>query len=166
MIQNEFGTSVDTSNIKIYNKNFVPEVPLSPFNNQTMAPNGNIYYGDTSKFSEDFSQEKLPAKATFIHEIAHIQQTQDGKGNLIDNKLAGLVTGGSYDPNDRLQRDQQGNVTSDWDDFNIEQKATLVEGRYVLKEQGPLRKRNQNNGQITLDLSNFTTGDFDAIIPF
>lgn len=86
-----------------------------------MAPNGNIYFAPgNADYVDDFSQANIHAKATFIHELAHVWQHQNGI-----NVIARGVINRNYDYLPLT-------INSDFNDFGIEQQAQIIRDYFYL----------------------------------
>ena len=72
-----YKTQINFNKVKIFNEKWAFFQPKG----RAMAPNGNIYYPEgNSDYSADFSAADVDfhKKATFIHELAHVWQHQQG----------------------------------------------------------------------------------------
>lgn len=87
LAQSIFGNSIQYEDVKIYDEPWEPPWPLSlilfgktPVDDRAHAPDGNIYYPpDARDYGVDnFATADLNARATFIHEMAHVWQHQKG----------------------------------------------------------------------------------------
>ncbi|HET9810179.1 MAG TPA: vgr related protein [Sphingomicrobium sp.] len=68
-----FGGAIDYSKVRLVNRKWWPFQPR----NAAMAPCGSIHFNPHGNlWSEDFSKERLPLQAFFIHEMTHVWQTQ------------------------------------------------------------------------------------------
>ena len=68
-----FGGAIDYSKVRLIKRKWWPFQPKSV----AMAPTGNIHFhphGDL--WSEDFAKEPLSRQGMFIHEMAHVWQSQ------------------------------------------------------------------------------------------
>lgn len=79
------------------------------------------------RWVEDFSREPLTRRATFIHELVHVWQAQQG----VNLALAKLRAGDGKDAYGYVADE-----TSRWTGLNIEQQAMVVEHAYRLSEGG------------------------------
>jgi hypothetical protein len=70
-----FGRSLDYSQVRVHNEEFLP-FGLQP-NNTAMTPNGELYFNPT-RFKEDFSAGPNHEKHWFMHEMVHVWQYQLG----------------------------------------------------------------------------------------
>ena len=81
-----------------------------------------------ASLAEDYSREpKLSRRATFIHELVHVWQAQQG----VNLALAKIRAGDTADAYGYVADE-----TSRWDGLNIEQQASVVEHAYRLSEGG------------------------------
>ena len=77
--------------------------------------------------TQDLSAADLRARATFVHELVHVWQSQQGVNLLLSKLKAGDGPAAyAYAPAPDCV----------WDRLNIEQQASLVEHRYRLQEGG------------------------------
>ena len=77
---------------------------------------------------EDYAQEGLKRRATFVHELVHVWQAQQGV-NLLFAKLKAGDTPASYAY--RVE------PTCRWDALNIEQQAMVMEHRFHCRRGRP-----------------------------
>lgn len=76
-----FGDRVDPAVVRIRRRRWFPLQPPD----MTMAPCGHIHFHPQSPaYRDDFAQEPLSAQGFFIHEMAHVWQTQHhGRSYLV-----------------------------------------------------------------------------------
>jgi hypothetical protein len=77
-----YKSAIQYNRVKIFNEKWAFFQP----DDRAMAPNGNIYYSKSDPaYREDFSVEDvhIDAKATFIHELAHVWQHQNGVNVIV-----------------------------------------------------------------------------------
>ena len=68
-----FGDAIDYAQVRMIRRKWWPFQPRGI----VMAPTGNIHFHPRSQlWSEDFAREPLHRQGLFIHEMAHIWQTQ------------------------------------------------------------------------------------------
>ncbi len=103
-LQSFFGNTIDYTSVSIVRgvaevKTQIGKIPLpdkvvAAFLVGAHAPNGSIYYPETpmgnAVYSEDFSQADLNAQSTFIHEMAHVLQYQQGI-DVINGAIRGRI---------------------------------------------------------------------------
>lgn len=89
---------------------------------RAMAPNGNIYFAEgNTQYSSDFSNADIHAQATFIHELAHVWQHQNG---------INVIARGAINRNyDYLPL----KIDAKFEDFGIEQQAQIIRDYFYLK---------------------------------
>jgi hypothetical protein len=132
--------------VKIYNKGYL--------NNQDklMAPNGNIFIGKKGAaggsldWSEDYSKESIHVQSYILHELVHVYQNRT-KGCRLSNGCMlweGARSNGDYDyvivPG------------KDFDSYNIEEQATMVQDRYRLVHG--LNPSLPENSEATIEILN------------
>lgn len=145
LAQKTFGSEVNYSNIKIFNR---PYFYLVGNDGSNHAPNGNIYITDKYSRSEDYS--KTPhLQRMFIHEMAHIWQFQ----NKFDPRFKALRdfkivnNKPSYDANYHYKLD----TNMHFDDYKMEQQAEII-ADYFLKQkkiEELINKKNSQNSNLT-----------------
>ena len=75
LVRSVFGDAVDCSKVRLVLGKWWPFQPRGT----AMAPMGNIHFHPNGGgWSDDFSKERLPAQAFFIHEMTHVWQAQNG----------------------------------------------------------------------------------------
>jgi len=120
MADTVFHGAIDYTKVKVFNKKFIFFQP----NQRPMSPNGNIYYspkgtGDRA-YMADFSTGTMAAKATFIHELTHVWQHQNG----VNVTARGIVQRNyEYLPLD---------TKKSLEDYGIEQQGSIVEHYFYL----------------------------------
>jgi hypothetical protein len=68
-----FGDAIDYTRVRLIRRRWWPFQPKGV----VMAPTGNIHFHPASDmWSDDFSLEPLPKQGMFIHEMAHVWQSQ------------------------------------------------------------------------------------------
>lgn len=68
-----YGESIDFSTVQIHDRAFLGVA------NTVVSPDGNIYYPrDDARYVNDLSLGTLGQRATFIHELGHVWQHQQG----------------------------------------------------------------------------------------
>ena len=68
-----FGEAIDYRRVRIIRRKWWPFQPRTV----TMAPTGNIHFHPAStRYSTDFSAERLSLQGLFIHEMTHVWQAQ------------------------------------------------------------------------------------------
>ncbi len=108
--------------------------PFQP-DNRAMAPNGNIYFPDTS-YEEDFSGSKSISnrdRRTFIHEMTHVWQHQHGKAVKTRGAALGVL-GVAVDPYAYKLYPLRDVNFKDLSDYGLEQQAAIVGDYYALRE--------------------------------
>lgn len=120
MAQTVFKSEIKYEKVRIFNEKWAFFQPKD----RAMAPNGNIYFPEGNvDYVDDFAQATIHAKATFIHELAHVWQHQHG-ANVI-------VRGASNRNYDYLPL----TVDAKFDDFGVEQQAQIIRDYFYLLNQ-------------------------------
>ena len=148
LAQSIYGENIDLSVVTINSGT----IPFQPQN--TYLTTGNTINVGSQGFA-DFSDPSVPInyQATFIHELDHVLQNQDGI-NVAGN-VAGLIL--QYGAN--AQQYQQAyyyslSSVTNFNDLNVEQQAALVQDYFLaLKGQSPIHNTD-NNGAIAQDYLN------------
>ena len=124
LAQSIYGDAIDYSEVEIHNDNhvFLPD-------DRAHAPNGDMYFpGDT--YEADFSEAGLGDRETFIHELGHVLQHQNGVW-VKTTAVTDVITGnGGYDWEDEYT---EGTDFSDW---GLEEQAQFFSDLYVARETG------------------------------
>ena len=121
-----YGDGIDYSSIKIYDR--AAGIFGVGVANTVTSPNGNIYYpkGDP-RYGLDISAGTFDQKGTFIHELKHVDQHQDGV-DILGRRLA---EGGDYDFRDKISFDPKtGKAVFPFESWTIEEQAAFVEELY------------------------------------
>ncbi len=73
MAREMFGAQIDYARVEIVRRKWIFFQPVGV----VMAPTGNIHFHpDSTRYSDDFSKERLYLQGLFIHEMTHVWQTQ------------------------------------------------------------------------------------------
>src|SRR5262245_18567852 len=122
-----FGSSINLDSIRISNDAFVP------FQDRTMTPNGNIYWPSGYGYMDDFSTGNAAIRGTFVHELTHSWQYQNGVNVALEG--AGLqfkyFLGENVYDISKVTRDTQFNQ------LNIEQQGEIAKYLYLTREGLP-----------------------------
>ena len=121
-----YGDGIDYTSIKIFDRAAgIFGVDLA---NTVTSPNGNIYYPkDDPRYALDISTGSFDQRGTFIHELKHVDQQQDGV-DILGRRLA---EGGDYDFRDKIKFDPKtGLVVVPFANWTIEEQAAFVEELY------------------------------------
>ena len=114
-----YKSEIKYDQVKIFNEKWT----LFQSKDRAMSPNGNIYYPEgNADYCEDFSDSgvDIHKKATFIHELAHVWQHQQG---------VNVIARGAFNRNyDYLPL----TVSTHFDDLGIEQQAQLIRDYFYL----------------------------------
>lgn len=133
-----FGRSVAYQRVRIHDHGYMPFQPC----NSGMTPNGDIYI--TGGASPDYSMEFGPARAFFIHEMAHVWQKQNGILNPIWSAIGNTLRHGFI-----YSRAYRCTLRPAYDllDYRIEQQASIVADYYrtFILGIGPRNDLLQNN---------------------
>lgn len=87
-----------------------------------------------SEYSPDFSSAPLDSRRTFIHEMEHMRQEQNGI-DLVGSAIGIFFEGGYHQAKGYDYGDVR--LIERFTDLNIEQKATLVEDFYHARQEYP-----------------------------
>jgi hypothetical protein len=112
-----FGDAIDYSKVRLVRGKWWPFQP----SNAAMAPMGNIYFHPKAGgWSKDFSAEPLARQGFFIHEMAHVWQSQS-RGRFYLLLMRHPFCRYSYElkPGKRLR------------DYGLEQQAEIVRHRFL-----------------------------------
>ena len=111
-----FGTAIDYERVTIRRRKFFPLQPR----HVTMAPRGHLHFHPLAEaYSDDFSTLSPLRQGLFIHEMTHVWQYYHGYWVVLRSAWANSKLGAGYGYT--LQ------ASDAWDDFNVEQQASLVE---------------------------------------
>lgn len=114
-----FGNAIDYAAVKIRRRKWMPFQPRSV----VMAPRGHIHFhpsGDV--YCDDFSKQNLTRQGLFIHEMAHVWQSQvKGSWWLVFNRMPWAPYHYSLKPGWPLTR------------YGIEQQAEIVKHAFWLR---------------------------------
>ncbi len=142
-----FGDRIDYSQVKIFRKRAYPIQP----NDETMAPDGNIYFAPESKaYLDDFAEGDPLSQGHFIHEMTHVYQVKHGV-DVVPRRIAEFFVGPGYD--------YHLTPGKTFDEYGIEQQATIVEDYFGLKNFG-IRPRH------ALDEPKPSLEDYRKVLPF
>lgn len=150
-----FGGKGERNGVGIYDGKWKPFQP----DNRAMAPNGNIYFPGTS-YEEDFSGSKSVSdrdRRTFIHEMTHVWQHQNGKAVKTRGAALGVlaVAGDPYAY--KLYTSGDDTNFKDLSDYGLEQQAAIVGDYYALRENLDLEPDATN-------IDKLTPQDYEAVI--
>lgn len=124
LAQSIYGDAIDYSKVEIHDDNY----PFLP-DDRAHAPDGDMYFpGNT--YEEDFSEAGLRDRETFIHELGHVLQHQNGvwvKTTAVTDAITG---NGGYDWEDEYAEG------SDFSDWGLEEQAQFFSDLYVARETG------------------------------
>lgn len=123
LLEKIFAKGVDYGKVRIYNRRWSPLQP----DNAAMSPDGNIYYPESRVgrlyYSGDFSKlvgpTHKPLRDTFIHEMSHVYQYQQG----VSVVLRRIVEGDKY-----RYKIIDG---KDLNDYTVEQQAEIIKDFYL-----------------------------------
>nr|WP_306306486.1 MULTISPECIES: RHS repeat-associated core domain-containing protein [Acinetobacter] len=121
MSQPVFGNKIDYSQPRVFNRPWLN----NPLQSRAMAPDGNIYY-PKDKYREDFSTQKLGERATFIHEMTHVMQFQNGISVIGEGKSLQW----NYMVNNIPVYDYIFIPNKPFNGYNIEQQGQIAEDIY------------------------------------
>ena len=108
-----------------------------------MAPDGNIYYHSEDKtYSDDFSKSDINVRGTFLHEMTHVWQHQQG----INVRRAVFNREYNYLP---LKQGKS------FRSYSLEQQGEIVRDYYFLKTINWRAKGN-----------NTALQEYEAMLPF
>jgi hypothetical protein len=82
----------------------------------------------------DFAREGVRLQAWLIHELTHVWQFQTAPGRTLMS-WAQVLVGGGYGPGQPGYR--YALPLRDWDDYNLEQQASIVEHAFLLWRGAP-----------------------------
>ena len=146
-----YGDSIDFTNVKKFSRAwfFFPE-------ERAHAPNGNMYF-PYEDFPEDFSNVGNSAgyAISFIHEMGHVRQSQEGRSLVMEFLAEAWRTGGDY----TLAYHVDENNLGVHDVLGLEQEAKLYENvamdfvvtEMISDEKGGYPYRNRNGYLVTQD---------------
>lgn len=123
-----FGSSIDYSEVRVHHRSHNWFQPAS----RPMAPDGNLYY-PAEVYKDDFSQQNVYDRASFIHEMTHVWQKQH---NLFDP----VPTAISLWWNNGLNYEKSYDTTNlsgfkDLKEYNMEQQGEIVKAYYYMRER-------------------------------
>ena len=157
--------SINYERVKIHHKKYFFLQP----NNSGMTPNGEIYVAGDG-YSADYStSSEVESKAFFIHEMAHVWQTQN---RILNVRLAALLAQFEHGFNYSRAYPYALRAGATLLDYNIEQQASMIEDYFrVVKRGGQFRaNRVQNLGsrEENIELLMRVLADFiiDPTMPF
>jgi hypothetical protein len=134
MAKEVFGDQIDYNTVKVFDRRFM--FILGNNHAQAMAPNGNIYYPDSSRYSDDFSQDNSRSKkALFMHEMTHVWQYQHGVDLPGSALLEYLSHGCDYGEAYKVDT----TTPKKFEEYGIEQQAEIVE-EYVHNRKKPTER--------------------------
>ena len=122
MAMSVFGDALNLDAIEVRYKNAIPMQDASTF----VTPNGHVYIPKYYRLVRDFSAVDLDMdlKATFIHELMHVYQYQNGMAVKIRGLFSWAV---SYE--------YTWDTHKSFGSYRMEQQATIV-GDYFLRKNG------------------------------
>ncbi len=114
-----FGDAIDYRQVTIRRRKFFPFQPRKT----TMAPRGHLHFHPLGQsYCDDFSQVPASRAGLFVHEMAHVWQTQArGKWYLLIHRHPFCRYGYSLKPGWTLER------------YGIEQQAEIVRHAFLLR---------------------------------
>ena len=119
LVRSIFGEAIDCSRVLVKRRKWFPFQPRSV----VMAPWGHIHFHPQSPhYREDFSEASLSSQGLFIHEMAHVWQSQ--------------TKGWWYLPLCRnFSRRYDYRLVPGWDleDYGIEQQAEIVKHAFIMR---------------------------------
>jgi hypothetical protein len=122
-----FGDSIDYAAVSIFDSKFTGFHPSGT----AMAPNGNLYMPGC--YRDDYAQEDVFYKSTFLHEMTHVWQYQNKVLNPIAEALKlALKHKFNYNAAYAYTLDEKKDLL----DYNMEQQASIVQDYFVLKREG------------------------------
>ncbi|MFC5569356.1 SpvB/TcaC N-terminal domain-containing protein [Lysobacter yangpyeongensis] len=141
MARSVFGDDLDYDKPRIFRKKAYFFQP----NDRAMTPDGNIYFHpDDQGYHDDFSNSDIYSQHTFIHEMTHVWQNQQG----INVRTAAFNRSYDYWP---LQSGKK------FGDYGLEQQAQMTSDYFML----------QSSGRIWTSLKPRPTAqDYEQVIPF
>lgn len=134
-----FGSAIDYGKVTIRRRKFFPLQPKKT----TMAPRGHLHFHPLGEaYCDDFSKASFARSGLFIHEMAHVWQTQTlGEWYLLLNRHPFCRYDYSLKPGWKLER------------YGIEQQAEIVRHAFLLR-----------NGVKLVGVSNPKV--YDALVDF
>lgn len=119
-----FNDSINYNSVKIFNR---AVMGLFGQNTLGMSPNGNIYFADKEDRFPDFSNKNAYDQKTFIHEMTHVAQHQNGTHVPLQALLTYLTYGYKYDD----AYDYRIETNAPFDLMNLEQQAEIMEDYFL-----------------------------------
>lgn len=141
---------------RLYNKGYklVSFLTLGVMSDQVIAPNGNVYiptpnnaWGTGFPWSADYTLETYMVEAQFLHELFHVYQ-HNSKGLNALKMFKWRTENASY-YYDYVEG-------KDFEEYGMEQQATMVMDRYLLRM----------TGSHTYHDPNITLVDLESVLPF
>ena len=117
-----FKDEIDYSKVRIFRKKHNPGHPK----NRAMAPRGNIlFHPEDPGYADDFGDSKIPLaqQETFVHEMTHVWQHQQGENVL----LRGMF---------ERKYDYELEKGKSFEKYGIEQQGMIVQDYFRLKQKG------------------------------
>ncbi len=114
---------------------------------RAMSPDGNIYFHPNDKgYYDDFSKAPVSAQHTFIHELGHVYQTQNGEN----------VRSAAFDRNYSYWPLAPGKTFMQ---YGLEQRAEMVADYFMLKRHGQMWQNMANQNPRP------TAADYEQVVP-
>ncbi len=119
-----FGDAINYDKVTIRRRKFMPFQPQRI----TMAPMGHLHFHpDSDAYCDDFAAASLNAQAFFIHEMAHVWQSQTkGRWYLVLRRHPFCRYRYTLSPGKPLHR------------YGIEQQAMIVQHAFMLRRGAKL----------------------------
>lgn len=147
-----FGDTIDLDRVKVNESSVLSSLSQYDPGNENARP---FVLGNTINFPDGFDLDSPKDRGTFIHELAHVWQYQNTKGIGVQLEGATLARDSSnYD----IDTDQLDDVDN-FDSFNIEQQAEVVQGYYLLQTHAELTEQRDAlvNGPLPVASSELTS---------
>ncbi len=129
-----YGDSIDLDRVKVNESSVLSSLSQYDPGNDNARP---FVLGNTINFPNGFNLDSPKDRGTFIHELAHVWQYQNTKGIGVQLEGATLARDSSnYDIDTDLLDD-----VDNFDSFNIEQQAEVVQGYYLLQTHAELTEQ-------------------------
>jgi hypothetical protein len=123
LAQSVFGTSMDYSQITMYNRKISRLQP----DNFNAAPDGNLYM--IKNYCEDYSKAPVEDQAALLHELTHVWQRQNNTMNL---KAAFVKETLKAKFNYRATNKYMLEPGKDFNKYGFEQQAGIIEDYHLV----------------------------------
>jgi len=129
-----YGDSIDLDRVTVNESSVLSSLSKYDPENDNARP---FVLGNGINFPNGFNLDSPKDRGTFIHELAHVWQYQNTKGIGVQLEGATLVRDQTnYDIDTDLLDD-----VDNFDSFNIEQQAEVVQGYYLLQTHAELNEQ-------------------------